>query len=512
VSKVILVIRDGWGYNPNLNSNFITSTPTPNTDILMKNYPNTLLNCSGESVGLPAGYQGNSEVGHMTIGSGRIIFQSLERINHAIKTREFFNNKEFLGAIENAKKNKTNLHLIGLIQEEGVHSHLNHLFALIDLCKQQNFKNVKVHAITDGRDAPPTKSLEYIQKLELKLKETGVGEIATVSGRFFTMDRDKRWERTQQAYDCIVEGKSSVKFDSALKTISDSHLKNVTDEFIVPRQKKDYFGIKEKDSIIFFNFRTDRTRQLTQAIVEEKFEGDSFNGWVRKPLNVFYVAMTQFYSPMNAKVAFPETSLKNLLGEVVSVAGLKQLRISETEKYAHVTFFFNGQIEQAFANEDRVLIPSPKVATYDLKPEMSAYELSQKLVDEINKNKYDFIVTNLVNCDMVGHTGKEEAIHKAIKAVDDCVGKITEAGLQNGYTLLIFADHGNAEDKSESLSTSHTTNPVPLIIVSPEEKIKKVKLKSGMGLADIAPTVLEIFGIKKPIEMTGLCIIDYLLK
>jgi 2,3-bisphosphoglycerate-independent phosphoglycerate mutase len=459
-------------------------------------------------VGLPAGYQGNSEVGHMTIGSGRIIFQSLEKINHAIKTGEFFKNTEFLGAIENAKKNKTTLHMIGLIQEEGVHSHLNHLFALLDLCKQQNFKNVKIHAITDGRDAPPTKSLEYVQKLESKIKETGVGEIASISGRFYTMDRDKRWERTQQAYECLVLGKTSVEFTSAIETIKQSHAENVTDEFIVPRKNKNYSGIRENDSVIFFNFRTDRTRQLTMAIVEDKFEGDGVNGWVRKPLKVFYVAMTQFYTPMNAKVAFPDISLKNLLGEVVAQANLKQLRISETEKYAHVTFFFNGQIESPFNGEDRILVQSPKVATYDLKPEMSVYEVSEKLVSQINSKKYDLIVTNLVNGDMVGHTGKEDAIHKAIKAVDECVGEIAKAGLANGYTLLIFADHGNAEDKSEEWSTSHTINPVPLILVSNDEKLKNAKLKEGKGLEDIAPTVLDIFEIKKPAEMSGESILD----
>jgi len=501
-NKVILVIRDGWGFNPKKENNFIASTPTPRTDELMKKYPNTLLKCSGESVGLPKGYQGNSEVGHMTIGSGRIIYQSLERINNSITQGEFFKNKAFLGAIENAKKHKSVLHLIGLIQEEGVHSHLNHLLALIDLCKKNNFSAVKIHAITDGRDASPTKSVEYIKKLEEKLKETKIGEIATISGRFYAMDRDKRWERTRQAYDCIVCADAGDEYDDAVASIRESHYARITDEFIVPRKKKNYSGVKENDSIIFFNFRTDRTRQLTQAIVEEKFEG-----WERKPLKVYYAAMTQFYSPMNAQVAFADQSLKNLLGEVISNANLKQLRISETEKYAHVTFFFNGQIEAPFLGEERILVQSPKVATYDLKPEMSAFEVADKLVEAINSEKYDLIVTNLVNGDMVGHTGKEEAIHKAIRAVDSCVGKIVDAGLEKNYTLMIFADHGNAEDKSVEFETSHTINDVPFILISGEEKLIKAKLKTGLGLKDVAPTVLDVLSIKKPAEMTGETII-----
>jgi 2,3-bisphosphoglycerate-independent phosphoglycerate mutase len=500
--KVILVIRDGWGYRKDKQFNMITDTATPFTDALMKNYPNTLLKCSGESVGLPAGYQGNSEVGHMTIGSGRIIFQSLERINSAIKSKEFFKNKAFLEAVENAKKKNSTLHIIGLVQEEGVHSHLSHLLALLELCRQNNFKKVKIHAITDGRDAPVTKSLEYVKKLNDKIKEVGFGEIATVSGRFYAMDRDKRWERTRQAYDCIVEGKTAVEFSDAIQTIKESHSGNVTDEFIVPRKRKGYEGIKENDSIIFYNFRTDRTRQLTASIVENKFDG-----WERKPLKVCFVAMTQFYSPMNALVAFPDQSLKNLLGEVIANAGLKQLRISETEKYAHVTFFFNGQIEQPFSGEERVLVSSPKVATYDLKPEMSAYEVTDKLVEAINSEKYSFLVTNLVNGDMVGHTGNLEAIHKAIKTVDECVGKIAKAGLARGYNLMIFADHGNAEDKTDAWRTSHTLNDVPFIMVSGDEKLGKSKLRSDAGLVDIAPTVLDVIGIKKPKEMTGESII-----
>ena len=502
-NKVILVIRDGWGYRKDSKENAILESKIPVTTKLMNDYPNTLLNCSGESVGLPKGFQGNSEVGHMTIGSGRIIYQSMVRIDNSIKDKSFFKNESFLGAISNAKKHNSALHLIGLIQVEGVHSHLNHLLALLDLCKKENFRNVKIHAITDGRDSPVTDSLKNVKIVEDKIKEIGFGEIATVSGRFYAMDRDKRWERTKQAYDCIVNGETKIAFKDTIETIKASHKENVTDEFIIPRKKINYAGVEENDSIIFFNFRTDRTRQLTQSIVENKFDG-----WERKPLKVFFVAMTQFYSPMNAHVAFNDISLDNLLGKVISDAGLKQLRISETEKYAHVTFFFNGQQETPNNNEERILVPSPKVATYDLKPEMSAFEVTEKLVNEIKSNKFDFIVVNLVNCDMVGHTGIIASIHKAVEAVDACVGKIVDSGLENNYSLLIFADHGNAEDQTPEWRTSHTINPVPLILVSNNKELRKAKLCKGKGLQDIAPTVLELFGIKKPKEMTGESIIE----
>jgi len=496
--KVILVIRDGWGYRKSKKNNALFEVPTPNTDFLMKNYPNVLLKASGEAVGLPKGYQGNSEVGHMAIGSGRIIFQSLERINKSIKEKKFFKTPEFLKAVNNCKKNKTKLHLIGLLQVEGVHAHRDHLFALLDLCKKQKFSDVYVHVITDGRDAPVNASQKHVKALNAKLKKLGFGKIATVSGRYYTMDRDKRWERTKQAYDCIVDGQCKDTFKDALIEIKKCHAAKETDEFIIPRKAEWYTGVNEHDSMIFYNFRTDRTRQFTQAVVEDKFDG-----WERKRKDVVYVGMTQYYTPMNALVAFKDEKLSNLLGEIISKNNFKQLRISETEKYAHVTFFFNGQIEEPNSNEERVMIQSPKVATYDLKPEMSVYEVADRLVQEINADKYDFIVTNLVNGDMVGHTGIIDAIHKAVIAVDECVGKIVQAGLNHNYTILIFADHGNVEDQTLKWLTSHTINPVPLIIVSNDTKLKKCKLKSGKGLRDIAPTVLELMGLKKPKEMTG---------
>jgi 2,3-bisphosphoglycerate-independent phosphoglycerate mutase len=362
-----------------------------------------------------------------------------------------------------------------------------------------DFKDVVIHVITDGRDSPVTDSLKNITKLQEKIDEIGFGKIATITGRFYTMDRDKRWERTKEGYEAVVNAKSKHKaFKDAIEQVKKCHSNKEFDEFIEPRIHKDYEGIKENDSFIFYNFRTDRTRQFTKAIVEKDFEG-----WDRNPLNVFYVGMTQFYKPMNAKVAFKDQNFENLLGKVIADNGLRQFRISETEKYAHVTFFFNGQVENPNKNEDRHLIPSPKVRTYDLQPEMSVQEIADELVERIAEEKYDLIVTNFVNGDMVGHTGITEAIDKAVVAVDKAVGKVVGAGLKHGYTMLVFADHGNAEDQRLEWRTSHTKNPVPIILISPDETLKKARLKEGKGLQDIAPTTLKILGIEKPDEMTG---------
>jgi len=493
--KVILIIRDGWGYSENSENNFLLPQYAPFNSELIKKYPNTLLDASGSAVGLPGGYQGNSEVGHMTIGSGRIIFQSLARINRSIEDGSFFNIKEFVKVIGKCKKNKKHLHLMGLIQTEGVHSHINHLFAILDLCKKLNFSDVYIHAFTDGRDAPTEDGINKIKLVEDKINKLGLGTVVTVCGRYYAMDRDQRWDRTKLAYDCIINGKAP-EYKSVDEAIKQSYLLGKTDEFIVPCKLMGYHGIKEKDSIIFFNFRTDRTRQLTRAIVENKFEG-----WERELIKVHFVAMAQYYEPMNASVAFKDVKIKNLLGEVISKKGLKQLRISETEKYAHVTLFFNGQIENPYKGEDRILIQSPKVATYDLEPKMSAVEIADRIVQEINKKDYSFVVTNLVNCDMVGHTGKKEAIITAVKTVDECTGKIVKAGLERGYTVLVTADHGNAESKEGITSTSHTTCKVPFILVS--DNLDGRGLFDGRGLSDIAPTILELLGIKKPKDMTG---------
>lgn len=506
--KVIMVIRDGrWQRDSNID-NAINEAKTEITDNLMSNYPNTLLDTCEESVWLPKWYQGNSEVGHMTIGSWRILFQSLVKINKSIEDWEFFQIPEFLKAIDNCKENNSKLHLIWLIQTQGVHSHLDHLYALLELCKQQDFKDVYIHAITDGRDSPSTEWLKNLKDLENKLNEIGIWEIATISWRFFTMDRDNRRERTQRWYNAIVDAKVSpdekadlpVEFDDVDSIIQACYDHEETDEFIAPRIKKWYEGMQDKDSAIFFNFRTDRTRQLTKAIVENEF-----NGFKRQKKDIHYVAMTQYYDGMPWDVAFKEQSLDNLLWEVVANAWYKQLRISETEKYAHVTFFFNGQNETPSNNEDRVLIPSPKVETYDLKPEMSVYEITQKLTEAIESKLYDLIVTNLVNWDMVGHTWNSEAIRKAVESVDECVWEIVKKWLENDYTMIITADHGNAEDQTIEWKTSHTMNKVPCIIVSDN---KDIKLKKGKGLQDLAPTVLDIMWIDQPQEMTWESIIE----
>lgn len=498
MEKVILVVRDGWGYRRDGCNNAILGSKLPFNDFLMKNYPHVLLDASNGAVGLPKDYQGNSEVGHLTIGSGRITEESLIRINKSIKNGSFFKNKEFVSAINYAKKHNAKLHLIGLMQIEGVHSHLNHLFGLLDLCVKKKFKDVCLHLFTDGRDAPTHKSLDYLKLVEDKLIKIGFGEIVSICGRYYSMDRDKRWKRTRVAYDCIVKGVSRSKFEFAREAILDSHNSNVTDEFILPVCKEDYDGFSKHDSVIFFNFRTDRMRQLIKAILQREF---SF--WKRKNRNLFCVAMTQFYRFMNAKVAFKNIKIESLLGEIVSKEGFRQLRISETEKYPHVTFFLNGQIEKPNKNEKRILVPSPRVATYDLKPEMSAYKIRDKLVREIGKNKFEFIVVNLVNGDMVGHTGDISSIKKAVCVVDEVLEDITMSALKNNYTLLVFADHGNAEDQRERWRTSHTVNPVPFILISSNKDLNKIKLRKNGGLKDIAPTALDLMGIEKPKKMTG---------
>lgn len=499
-NKVILIIRDGWGYRKETEHNAIAEAQTPVDDLLMKTYPHCYLEASGEAVGLPEGYQGNSEVGHMTIGSGRVIYQSLVRIKKAIEDGSFFRKEAFLGAIKNAKQNNTRLHLIGLLQAEGVHAHIEHLFALLDLCNRENFHNVAIHIITDGRDAPPTKSLDYLQKLQEKIAELGFGEIVTISGRYYAMDRNKVWKRTRQAYECIINGISETKaFDDPTTAIKNSHQNGITDEFIVPQCKNGYSGVEDKDSIIFYNFRTDRPRQFTQAVVEEKFVG-----WERKPLDVYFSTMTQFYQPMNAHVAFEELKPTHLLGKVMSEHKKRQLRISETEKYAHVTFFFNGQNEEPYEGEERILIQSPDVATYDRSPDMSAPAITERLSSEIKNEKYDLIIVNLVNGDMVGHTGNVPSIIRGVEAVDTALGDIVETGQEHGYTMLVCADHGNAEDQRPKHKTSHTTNIVPCLLIPPQAiDPHTIELRETGTLADLAPTILDLMDIPVPDEMGG---------
>jgi len=496
---IVLIIRDGWGYRKSHILNGPFTGDTRFTDQLMKTYPTTLISAAGKAAGLPEGYQGNSEVGHITIGSGRIVFQPFERINFAIKDKSFFSNKAFLGAINNCKKHNSTLHIIGLLQKEGVHAHINHCLALLDLCKIEKFKNVFIHVISDGRDAPVNNTIKNLKLLKKKIKETGSGTIVTISGRYYTMDRDKRWDRTKKAYDCIVKG-DAFEFKEPESQFRLCYKKGETDEFIIPRKLSGYSGIHPHDSVIFYNFRSDRPRQLTRAMIEDKFEG-----WRRKPLNIFFVAMTQYYEPMNkiAHIAFKRIAVKNNLADVLEKNKLKQLRISETEKYAHVTFFFNSEVEKPKKGEDRILIPSPKVSTYDKKPEMSAPKITETVLKEIEKNKYDVIIMNFANGDMVGHTGEWKAVLKAVKTVDESIKKITQKVLSINGTLLITADHGNCEDMTERWRTSHTLNKIPFILVSNNSKLISTKLKENRGLRDIAPTILKLLKIKKPKEMTG---------
>ncbi len=498
----MLMILDGFGINPNKEGNAIALANTPNIDKLMKKYPVAEIHTSGADVGLPEGQMGNSEVGHTNIGAGRIVYQELTRITKSIEDGDFFTNQEFIEAIDNCKKNNSKLHILGLVSDGGVHSHIRHLYGLLEMAKRRDFEDVYIHCFLDGRDTPPASAETYIMKLEEKMREKGVGKIASISGRFYAMDRDKRWERVKKCYDAIVNGEGN-KSGSAISAIESSYQKEVFDEFVEPtlicNGDTPIATIGENDSVIFFNFRPDRAREITRALVDPNFDG-----FENKDLNLFFVCFTSYDETMpNVRIAFKKDPLVNTFGEVVSKKGYTQLRIAETEKYAHVTFFFNGGEEKQYEGEDRILIPSPKVETYDMKPEMSAYEVTEKVVDAINSQKYNAIILNYANPDMVGHTGSLDAAIKAIETIDECVGKVVEAILNNDGTLLITADHGNSEQmidyKTGEPHTAHTTNPVPIILVSNDNKYK---IKTGR-LADLAPTLLELMNIEKPKEMTG---------
>ncbi|KPU26472.1 phosphoglyceromutase [Caloranaerobacter sp. TR13] len=499
---VALIILDGWGIGKDYEGNAILKAKTPNYKMLLENYPSTKLEASGLSVGLPEGQMGNSEVGHLNIGAGRIIYQEFTRISKAIENGEFFEKQEFIKAIENAKKNNSSLHLMGLLSDGGVHSHNTHLYALLDLAQKYGLKDVYIHCFLDGRDVPPKSAKKFIEELENKISELGVGKIATISGRYYAMDRDKRWDRTKKAYDAMVLGKGRVAATS-IEALNKSYDEDITDEFVIPTViVKDGSPIKvieDNDSIIFFNFRPDRARQITRAFVDDNFEGFARD----KKVSVYFVCMTQYDKTINnVEIAYKPQVYVNTLGEYLSKKGLKQLRIAETEKYAHVTFFFNGGVEKPNEGEERVLIPSPKVATYDLKPEMSAVQVKEEVMKRINENKYDFIVLNFANPDMVGHTGKFEAAVKAIETIDECLGDVVKLIVEKGGKALITADHGNAEEMIDENTgksiTAHTTNKVPCIVIGEGN----VKLREGI-LADIAPTILDMFGIEKPNEMTG---------
>ena len=502
----MLMILDGFGINENENGNAVKLANTPNIDKLMKTCPTTEIYTSGLNVGLPDGQMGNSEVGHTNIGAGRIVYQELTRITKSIEDGDFFSIPEFIEAIENCKKNNSKLHILGLLSDGGVHSHMRHLFGLLELAKRRDFEDVYVHCFLDGRDTPPASAEGYIMELEEKMKEKGVGKIATISGRFYSMDRDKRWNRIQKSYDAMVNGIAE-KATSAITAIESSYQKEIFDEFVEPtvivNGENPVATISKDDSVIFFNFRPDRAREITRVLVDKDFS--EFE--TKKDLNLFFVCMTQYDETMpNVKIAFKPTKLVNTFGEYISDKGLTQLRIAETEKYAHVTFFFNGGNEKQYVGEDRILVQSPKVETYDMQPEMSAPEVTTKVLEAINSKKYDVIILNYANPDMVGHTGNLEAAIKAIEEIDTDVGKVVEAIRANNGVLLITADHGNSEQMVDYTTgepqTSHTTNPVPLILVGMET----AKLKTGK-LADLAPTMLDIMNLKKPEEMTGESII-----
>lgn len=497
-----LIIMDGFGNNDSEYGNAIKAAKTPNLDKLFADCPHTLIGASGMDVGLPDGQMGNSEVGHTNIGAGRIVYQELTRITKSIKDGDFFENPVFIKALENCKENDSALHLMGLLSDGGVHSHIAHLFGLLEIAKKYDLSKVFVHCFMDGRDVPPMSGKDFIIQLQTKMTELGIGEIATVMGRYYAMDRDNRWDRVEKAYSAMVNGSGSFN-PNPVKMMENSYEENVTDEFIVPTVCSSNGKISANDSVIFFNFRPDRAREITRVFVDGAFDGFERIGG---KLPLFYVCMTQYDVTMpNVSVAFKPTGLNNTFGEYISENGLSQLRIAETEKYAHVTFFFNGGVEAPFKNEDRALIPSPKVATYDLQPEMSAYLVADEVVERINSDKYDVIILNYANCDMVGHTGIFEAAVHAVEAVDECIGKTVDAILAKGGVALITADHGNADKMYEedgSPFTAHTTFPVPLLVVG-----RPCKLRNDGVLADLAPTMLKLLNIPKPAEMTGTSII-----
>ena len=492
-----LIILDGFGYTPVVKGNAVVAAKTPNIDKYLKENPHNLIKCSGMDVGLPDGQMGNSEVGHTNIGAGRVVYQELTRITKAISDGDFFKNDALVAAVENCKKNNSALHIMGLVSDGGVHSHNTHLYALLELAKRNGLEKVYVHCFLDGRDVPPTSGADYVQQLEDEMKKVGTGKVASVMGRFYAMDRDNRWERVSKAYEAIALGKGET-CRSAVEAIKKSYETDVTDEFVVPTVVNGTEHVKANDSVIFFNFRPDRAREITRTFVDPDFKG-----FDRDIFPVHYVCFTQYDATMpNVDVAFKPTSLDDTFGEYISRHGLTQLRIAETEKYAHVTFFFNGGVEKESEGEDRALISSPKVATYDLKPEMSAYEVADECVKRINSDKYDVIVLNFANCDMVGHTGVFDAAVAAVEAVDTCLGKVIDAILAKGGCALVTADHGNSEqmlDENGNVQTAHSTNPVPLILIGGDGK----ELVPEGKLADIAPTLLELLELEKPAAMTG---------
>lgn len=512
-----LLILDGYGCRRETDGNAIRTDGSKNVNALWNSYPHTMLQASGMDVGLPEGQMGNSEVGHLNIGAGRIVYQEFTRISKSITDGDFFENPAFLGAVENCKKFGSSLHVFGLCSDGGVHSHLTHIYAIIELAKRNGLKKVYVHCFMDGRDTPPASGKGYIEQLEAKLKEIGVGEIATVSGRYYAMDRDKNYDRVEKAYAAMTYGEGETA-NSAAEAMQQSYDAGKNDEFVLPtvivKDGKPVATVQANDSVIFCNFRPDRAREISRAYIFEDFVDGDFKTFERRNgfFPLYYVSMTQYDKTFEGalEVAFKPESMANTLGEYLAKNGKTQLRIAETEKYAHVTFFFNGGVEAANENEERVLIPSPKVATYDMKPEMSAYEVTDEAVARIESGKYDAMILNFANCDMVGHTGVMEAAVSAVHAVDTCVEKVVKAILATGGRCIITADHGNAEymwDEAENVPfTAHTTNPVPCILV--DNTRKDAVLREGGRLSDLAPTLLELMDLSVPAEMTGKSLIS----
>ena len=498
--RVLLCIMDGWGISTGSEKYDATKLSHPvNVPKLINEEVSTRIHADGQYVGLPEGQMGNSEVGHLNLGAGRVVHQDLSKINRSIKDGSFFKNPRFLDAIAHAKKNNSSLHLYGLVSTGGVHSSLDHLLALIKMAADNGLTKVYVHAFLDGRDTPPASACTYLQPIEDELKKYGLPKIASVIGRYYVMDRDNRWDRVEKAYNCLVLGEGE-HANSSIEAVKQSYAKDETDEFVLPTViDGDDSRIKDDDAIIFFNYRPDRAREISKAI-----NFADFDGFDRKKVlkNIFYVTMTSYDATFTFPVAFEKTKLVNILGDVLEANGVKQFRTAETEKYAHVTFFFNGGIEQPQAHETRKLVASPKVPTYDLQPEMSAYEVCNNVLSAIDNEEYGFILVNFANPDMVGHTGVIEAATKACKVVDECVGKIANKCREKGVTMLLTADHGNAEmmvdESTGKPQTAHTTNMVPFVVINPDHKIE---LKSDGALCNVAPTVLELLGIKQPKEM-----------
>ena len=497
-SPVALIILDGWGCYKDYAYNAIHLAKTPVMDSYLEKYPNTKLQTSGLAVGLPEGQMGNSEVGHLNIGAGRVVYQALTRITKSISDGDFFNNESILKAIKNVKDNKSSLHLMGLLSSGGVHSHIEHIKGLLDLAKKENITNVYLHGFLDGRDTPPQSGVDFIKEIEDYMKDNNIGSLASITGRYYAMDRDNRWDRVEKAYNNLIN-RDGIKASSAIDGIKKSYEDGINDEFVLPTFIDGVDGnIKDNDSIIFFNFRPDRARELTRSFVDVEFDN-----YPRDKKNVTFICMTEYDSTIeNVSVVFKSEILSNTLGEYLTKSNKTQLRIAETEKYAHVTFFFNGGVEKPYEGEKRVLIKSPDVATYDLKPEMSAYEITDALLGEIDKDEHDVIILNFANADMLGHTGILKAAIKGVETVDECLGKVVEKILSKKGVILVTADHGNAEEmlneKTGIVQTAHTTFDVPFVLIGANKK-----LRENGKLCDLAPTMLELLNIGVPAEMTG---------